>query len=177
MNAGDPEDYLLLGKVLRPHGLGGMLRIWSYARSGNSFHECGVVYLKNPDGAFREYTVQSAKPQRKALLLKLEGLDSVEEAEALRDSGVYARKDTLEKEEDEFFWYELIGLDVFLKNGHRIGTLSRILETGSHDIYVIQEENAERLIPAVHEIVEAVDLKNNRMIVKDTEGLLDLNEV
>jgi 16S rRNA processing protein RimM len=177
LNAGDSEDYLLIGKVLRPHGLGGMLRIGSYARSGNSFRECGVVYLEMPDGALREYTVQSAKPQRKALLLKLQGLNSVEEAEALRDCGVYARKDTLEREEDEYFWYELIGLEVYLKNGSRIGTLSRILETGSHDIYVIQEENTERFIPAVHEIVEAIDLKNNRMIVNDMEGLLDLNEV
>ena len=88
------------------------------------------------------------------------------------------RRDALRREqEDEFFWYELIGLSVYLRSGEYIGTIEEVLPTGSHDIYMAREGKKEILIPAVHEVVEEIDIDNRKMIISEVKGLLDLNEV
>jgi 16S rRNA processing protein RimM len=110
--------------------------------------------------------------------MKIRNLDSLQEAEKYRGAEVLIRKDfVLEKDEDEYFWHELIGLRVYLNTGRYIGTISQILQTGSNDIYVVQEGNTEVLIPAIHDVVEEIDLSNRKMIIREMEGLLDLHEV
>ena len=168
---------LLLGRVVKPHGLDGVLRIRSYAEDGDSFLEAGSVFLKTADRT-REYPVVSVRPHKKGFLLELDGLDSIEAAEAVRDADIYVRRKTLKHEqEDEFFWFELIGLEVYLASGERIGTLANVLPTGAHDVYVVKRGNREVLIPGTREVVEEIDLERKRMTVAPMEGLLDLNEV
>ena len=112
--------------------------------------------------------------------MKLKGLNSFDEAERYRGAEILIRKDILSRQDgDEYFWYELIGVRVYLDTGRYIGTIRHILPTGGHDIYVIGGEGGgeEFLIPAIHEVVKAIDLKERRMIIRLLEGLLDLNEV
>jgi 16S rRNA processing protein RimM len=110
--------------------------------------------------------------------MKLEGLNTLEEAEEYREASILIKRDSLSREGDgEYFWHELIGLEVYLSGGEYVGTIRHILPTGSNDIYVVQEGKKEVLIPAVHDVVKEVDLINNRMIISEVEGLLDLNEV
>jgi 16S rRNA processing protein RimM len=81
------------------------------------------------------------------------------------------------KSRDEYFWHELIGLEVYLSRGEYVGKIKNILPTGSNDIYVVQEGNKEVLIPATYDVIQEIDLTEKRMIISDVEGLLDLNEV
>jgi 16S rRNA processing protein RimM len=178
LSKGPPEHLLLVGKVVRPHGLEGRLRVRSYARSEESFLAPATVFLKSGSGETREHTVLSVNPHKTVLLMELEGVNSLEEAEGYRGAQVFIRKDALiPLEEEEFFWHELIGLKVFLDTGQYLGTLRHILPTGGNDIYVVQEGEKEILIPAIHEVVSEIDLNNKRMIISEMEGLLDLNEV
>lgn len=172
------ENLLLVGKVIRPHGLEGLLRIWSYAQSGGSFLNAGTVFLKSDRQGIREYKALSIKPHKNLFLMELEGLSSLEEAERYRGAEIFIRKDSLIRgSKDEYFWFELIGLDVYLNSGRYIGTLKDILTTGSNDIYVVGKGETEFLIPATHEVVEEIDLRHKKMIISEMEGLLDLNEV
>lgn len=178
MGKGSPENLLLVGKVIRPHGLEGRLRIISYARSAESFPQPGMVFLKLNSGGTREHTALSVSPHKNILLMTLEGVDSLERAEEYRGAEIFVKKSASDPgEEEEFFWHELIGLRVFLNTGQYVGTLRHILATGGNDIYVVQEGEKEVLIPAIHEVVEKVDLNTGKMIISDMEGLLDLNEV
>ena len=77
----------------------------------------------------------------------------------------------------EYFWFELIGLEVFLDTGRYLGVVKDILTTGSNDIYVVRDDESEILIPAINEVVDKIDLVNKKMIICEIEGLLDLNEV
>lgn len=173
-----PENLLLLGKVLRPHGLDGLMRIQSYAQSVESFLHARDVLLEVIPMKFQEFKVISIRPHKNIFLLKLEGLDSIDAAEKFRGADIHIRKDSLDrKSEDEFFWFELIGLKVFLSNGLCIGIIRDILVTGSNDIYVIKDGDKELLIPALQEVVLEIDLENNKMIIAEFEGLLDLNAV
>jgi 16S rRNA processing protein RimM len=167
-----------MGEVIRPHGIEGALRIKSYAHSEESFLHAGAVFLRSTSGETREYALSSVRPHKNILMMKLEGLNTLEEAEKYRGATILMRKDILlRKGDDEYFWHELIGLEVYLSGGDYIGTLKHILPTGSNDIYVVREGKREVLIPAIHNVVKEIDLINHKIIISEVEGLLDLNEV
>jgi 16S rRNA processing protein RimM len=178
LKKGSPENLLLAGEVVRPHGLDGRLKIRSYAQSEKSFLQSGVIFLKPRSGGTRAFTVSSVKPHKNNVLLTLKGLDSLEEAEEYRGAAVFIRRDSLVQEEtDEYFWFDLIGLEVYLDTGKYIGTIHHILPTGSNDVYVVREGETEVLVPAIHEVVKEIDLDARKMMITEMEGLLDLNEV
>ncbi|MEE9421333.1 MAG: ribosome maturation factor RimM, partial [Desulfatiglandaceae bacterium] len=107
-----PGSLLLVGKVMRPHGLEGVLRISSYADSERSFLDSGSVFLRSVSGEIREYPVKAVRPHKKNFLMELEGLTSIDQAEEYRGAEILIRRDTLVREEDEYFWFELLGLKV-----------------------------------------------------------------
>jgi 16S rRNA processing protein RimM len=172
------EDLLLVGTVIRPQGLKGLLRVRSYAGSVESFIDAGTVFLRSDEGELCEYKVSSIKAHKGVFLMKLDGLNSLEDAERHHGADILIIKALLRREnEDEYFWFELIGLNVYLTSGRYIGTLKDIIATGSNDIYVVKEGETEYLIPAIHEVVKEIDLKKKKIIISEMEGLLELNEV
>jgi len=166
-----------VGKVIRPHGLRGLLRVRSFARSEDSFLDAGTVFLGSVSGEVHEYTVSSVKPHKNILLMELEGLNSSDEAEGYRGADILIRQEAIAGEDDTYFWHELLGLKVYLDTGEYLGGIFRIIPTGSNDIYVVKEGSKEFCIPAIHEVVKEIDLENGTMIISPMEGLLDLNEV
>lgn len=171
-------DLLLVGKVIRPHGLEGTLRIWSFALSEETFLQARTVFFRNASGNLEEFTVISVKPYRRILLMNVNGISSVDEAERFRGAEIMIDKETLKcEEEGEYFWYELLGLKVYLDTGEYLGKLFRIIPAPGNDFYVVMKEKKEILIPATWEVVREVDLQSGRMIVSPPEGLLELNEV
>lgn len=178
MESDFPENWLLAGKVIRPHGLRGLLRIRAYDVSKETFLNSGTVLLGFGSEELFEYKVVSVEPYKKFFLIKLEGLDSIEEAEKLRNAAILVKKDSLnDKGDDEYYWHELFGLSVYLETGEFLGKIEHILPTGSNDIYVVrQESRKELLIPAIRDVVREIDLDNRKMIISEMEGLFDLNE-
>jgi 16S rRNA processing protein RimM len=177
LEKGYSEDLLLIGKVVRPHGLKGWVRIESYAESGETFLKAGKVFLERPSGETVEHQVIAITPSKRFFVLKLEGVDSLEHVETYRGRNVYIQKDRLHRQSGEYFWFELIGLPVYLDTGRRVGIIRQIVPAPGHDIYVVQEGEKEILIPAVHDVIKEVDLKNEKVVVTGMEDLFDLNEV
>ncbi len=174
------SDHSLLpvGKVLRPHGLRGQLKISAYARSDATFLNARSIFLRPGTGKPVEFAIRSARPFKSGYILELEELSSLTDAEKYRAADILVRKDALPlKEEDEYFWHELLGLEVFLENGEYLGPISDIIATGSNDIYVIKKGKSEVLIPATHEIIKNIDLELGKMMIHPIEGLLDLHEI
>ena len=172
-----PESLLLIGRVIGPHGVRGLLKIESYARSEDSLLTAGKIFLRRNDGEVSEQEILSAVPHRGGVLIRLDGLDSRDQAESYGGAEILIPKAGLTREEDEYFWHELIGLRVYLETGRYLGTVEDILETAANDIYVVREEREEFLIPAIHDVVKTIDLEKGKMIISEMEGLLDLNEV
>ena len=171
----DLTDLVLIGHVIRPHGLTGLLRIVSYAQSKETFLKTGSVLLNIGQNEFHEKQVVSIRSHRSAYLLRLSGLNSVDQAEVFRGAEILIKKDSLsKKDEDEFFWYELVGLDVYLTTGQYLGVLKEIFPTGSNDVYVVENQGREFLIPAIHQIVKEINIPQKRMVISPVAGLLDL---
>jgi 16S rRNA processing protein RimM len=168
---------LLVGKVIKPHGLEGVLRILSYAYSETSFLDSGSVFLRTVSGEILEYAVKSVRPYKKQFLMELEGLTSTDQAEAYRGAEILIWRHTLVRGEDEFFWFELLGIKVYMDTGEYLGVISQIIPTGSNDIYVVTKGTQEILVPATHEVVHEIDLESGRMTVSEMEGLFGLNAV
>ncbi len=172
-----PTELIPVGRVLRPHGLKGLLRVHSDAGADLPFEAGRTVYLRVGKKAPECFKVVSIKPQKGMSLLRLDGITSPEQAEPYRSADVLVDRGDLRRDGDEHFWYELIGLEVHLDTGEAIGTISRIIPTGANDIYVVGRGKREILVPAVTEVVKAIDLESGKMIISPMEGLLDLNEV
>jgi 16S rRNA processing protein RimM len=172
-----PEALLLIGRVTGPHGVRGFLKIESHAQSGKSLLAAGKIFLRQKSGELSEREILSAIPRKGGALIRLEGVDSRDQAEAQRGAEILILKASLSREEDEYFWHELIGLRVYLETGRYLGTVKEIMETAANDIYVVREGRKEFLVPAIHDVVKAIDLAGGKMILFEVEGLLDLNEV
>ncbi|MCD4717017.1 MAG: ribosome maturation factor RimM [Desulfobacterales bacterium] len=168
---------LIVGKVIRPHGKRGLLRIASYAGPEASFLDAGSVFLRPVSGEIHEVRVTSVNAHKNTFLMRLKDLRSKDEAEAYKGADILINKDTLVREEDECFWYELLGLKVYLDTGDYLGRVSHIISARSNDVYVVREGEKEIFIPATHEVVKEIDLENEKMVISAMEGLLDLNEV
>jgi 16S rRNA processing protein RimM len=167
-----------VGKVIRPHGLKGLLRVHSDAQSQQSFEVAERIYLRKENGETRSFKLVSMIRHRSVWLMALSGLTSFDEAESFRAADILVDKEALgAKEEDEYFWHELLGLCVYLDSGETLGVISEIIPTGANDIYVVETADGEILVPAIHQVIKEIDLENKKMVILPIEGMLELNAV
>jgi 16S rRNA processing protein RimM len=105
-------------------------------------------------------------------VLKLQGVDERAEAEKLRDLLIQVPVDeAVPLDEDQYYQYQIVGLEVWTQEGEYLGRVAEVLETGSNDVYVVRDGGQETLIPALSDVVLDVDLKENRMEVQLMKGL------
>jgi 16S rRNA processing protein RimM len=120
-------------------------------------------------------TLRSARVHNEGMLLGFAGIDTPEEAGRHRNQVLYTSSKTLpELAEGEYFFHQLIGLNVVDEDGHILGVLNEILETGANDVYVVTEaEGGEILLPAIPDVILVVDLDAKTMKVHLLPGLVD----
>ncbi len=172
------ETLLLVGKVVKPHGVKGLLTVWSYARTIESFLYSDTVFFKLEHQEPLRYRVLDVSPHKNRFLMKVEGVESFEDADRLRGSDILVDKKFLvKKSDDEYFWFELINIKVYLDSGRYLGIIKEIIPTGSNDVFVVRQNDSEFLIPAIHDVIEKIDLNKGEMIIRAIDGLLELNEV
>lgn len=165
---------VLIGKIQGTHGIKGQLRVIPYAGDASSISKLEHVLVKAPNGAMESFPVLSAKGHGRKVILGLKPFDNINQVLHLVGRELYAERTELpELESDEYYWTDLIGLQVVTDAGEALGELVEIIETGSNDVYVVQREGREVLIPALEDVIVSVDLGNNLMTVVLPEGLLE----
>ena len=167
------EDLILIGKVIKPHGVKGELRIEYFNPEEPSFFSnYREILLRDERGVLRPFRLLKVRPHKRFLLVKLEGLRSREEASRWKGGEVLVRRDELPPlGEDEYYWQDILGMEVFSKEGKYLGEVKEILRTGSNDVYVVRKDRKEMLLPALKEVILEVDCKEGRMVVNLIEGL------
>lgn len=169
------KKQVLIGKIQGPHGIKGQLRVVPFAGDASSISQLKSVLVKAPSGAMEPFPVASAKAHGKRVILTLKPFDNINQVLHLVGREIWADRAALpELPSDEFYWSDLLGLEVETEEGEALGELVDIIETGSNDVYVVKKDGRELLIPALEDVVLAVDLNQNRMTVSLPEGLLDL---
>ena len=107
--------------------------------------------------------------------LRVRGVDSATAAQALRDEYVYVRAADAQPPPDGcHYWHRVIGLEVVTTEGHRLGEVEEILQTGANDVYVVRTpDGGEVLVPAIDEIITAIDTSAGTITVELMPGLID----
>ena len=162
--------YLEIGKIVNTRGLKGEVKVVPWADYPEIFEEINFVYDKSEN----RYLIENVKYQKENVILKLEGIDSVECAQKLKNSILYVRKDTLpDLDSDTFFVADLIGLDVFDENDAFLGKISDVITAGGADVYIIKNDGAkDLLLPALKEVVNEINLEEGFVKVTVPDGLL-----
>lgn len=163
------KQFLETGKIVNVHGLKGEVKVYPWCDSPEFLCEFDTLYT---DRGTKEVTVQSARVQKNMVIMKLEGVDTVEQAQAMRNRVLYMDRDDVELEDGAYFIQDLIGLEVYdADTDAYYGTLVDVLETGANDVYTVRNEelHKEYLIPAIPDVVVSTDLDANRMTVRPLE--------
>lgn len=163
-----------VGKVLKPRGLKGEVKVEIITSFPAHFESLHTVYFQNKKG-WHPLTVSKVSFKKNAVYLIFKEVASLEEAEKLRGSYLYIPKDDLiELEEDEFYVHDLIGMRVVDEAGHDLGEIVNVESYAGNDVYVIENlHGRQQLIPAIKDVVLKVDRRLKRMTIHVIDGLLD----
>lgn len=175
-----PEnEYIRIARIAGAHSLKGSLKIYLVTAIPERFEPGNTVYLKIKE-VFKKFTVSEFKPQKERIyLLQLEGIDDRNSAELLKGvdifiDGVSAEKFREELEDDAFFYYDIIGCMV-LYNGENFGRVKDIMEAGSGEILIIEDQKGNNhMVPFVESMVNTDRIKDKIIEISPVEGLLDI---
>ncbi|HEX2905618.1 MAG TPA: ribosome maturation factor RimM [Phototrophicaceae bacterium] len=168
--------YLLIGEILRPHGIAGELRTRILTAYPERLAELKTIYLgSNAEASdIKPYSLQGVRFHQGYALLKLKGVNDRSQAEIFRQLFVMvAIDDAVPLEAGEVYLYQLIGMQVQTEAGDILGEITEVLETGANDVYIVASpQYGEVLIPATAETILETNAENRRVTVRLPEGLL-----
>ena len=161
-----------IGQIVNTFGIKGEVKVNPFTDDITRFDELKTVYVKIK-GKSELYKIENVKYHKNMVLLKLEGINNPEEAEMLRNAFLEVdREDAVPLEEGQYFIADLLGLEVFLDTGGKLGILDDIFNNGSTDIYVVKNELGKQiLLPGIDEVIKEVKL-DDRIIVHLIPGLI-----
>lgn len=167
------DELVAIARIVRSRGLRGELVAEVLTDFPERFKGLETVTAVLPSGARRELKVEKAWFQNERIVLKFDGIDSIEAAEVLRDSDIcVSESDAVELEDGEFFDWQLEGCEAVTVEGETLGTVKELMRTGGTEILVI-EGGRGYLVPFAESICIEVDLENKRIVVDPPEGLLE----
>jgi 16S rRNA processing protein RimM len=175
----EDERLLTIGKISKPHGVKGEVKIQLLTREPEIFDELEVIYItKTPEPEnLKEAVIESSRFYKGTAILKLDIFNTPEEVDKYR--GYYIQAEELELpplEEDEYYFADILGTSVYVTTGEYIGDISFIIESGETDIYEIThpETGKVNMVPARKEFIKSLDVENKKMIVEPIEGLIEV---
>ena len=167
------QEYLEVGQIVNTNGLKGLLKINPFTDDITRFERLKTILVDHKKELL-EFEIESVRYQKKQVLLKLKGIDTIEEAEKYREDYLKINRNKEEKlPEDTYYIVDLIGLDIYTEDGELLGKLDDIFSTGSNDVYVVKNsEGKQILLPAISDVIKNIDLEQKKIVVNLIEGLL-----
>lgn len=170
---GDKQEKILIGQIVRPHGIRGEVKMVSKMTWPEAFQLKGDLFLEG-NGLDTVVSIEGGRWSSDHAILRLKGFTTRNEAEALRSCLVLADADQLpELPVEDFYETELIGLQVRTVSGKTVGSLKEVLHMPAQDIFEVLTPSGSVLIPAVDSFIKKIDLDNREMIIEPIEGLLE----
>ena len=167
-------EFLRIGVVTSPHGVRGEVRVYPTTDEISRFSEVGTLLLEK-EGVRSLRTMESVKQLKGMVALKLSGIDSVEEAEKIRNADLLIRRDQSSPlKEGQYFIGDLLDLLAVREDGTEVGTVEDVLKTGANSVLVIKKKDGkELLLPVIPDCVLSVDSDEGIMTIHVLPGLED----
>ena len=163
--------HLVVGRVLKPFGVRGELKVEILSDFPERFASLRQVFI---GGDAKLFSVEHTRRHGNAVLVKLAGIETPEDAAHLREQLVsVALEDAVALPENRVYLYQLIGLRVKTIEGELLGEISDVLDTRANDVYIVSNGTREILLPAIPDVVKEINLERGEMIVELIDGLVD----
>ena len=168
------KRFLEIGKIVSVHGLKGDVKVEPWCNEPEFI--CGFNKLYSKD-VKKEYEIERCRIQKNMAVMKIKGIDSVEEGQAVRNKILFMDRNDVELEEGYYFFQDLIGLEYIDSDNQKIyGKIAEVLITGANDVYHIKNDDGKSYyIPAIPDVIDKVDLTEEKMYIMPLEGLFDEN--
>ena len=165
-------EYFEIGQISNTHGLKGELKVRPFTESKKRFEELSSI-LVDFKGELKKYDIEKIRYQNDIVLLKLKGIDDIDEALKLKGNYIKIPRDDAKKTEKyDFFIAYLIGCMVYQND--LIGVVDDVFTAGASDVYVIKRKGKkDLLIPAIESVIKNIDIENKRIDVEIPRGLDD----
>lgn len=155
------REVLKVGKIVNTHGLKGEVKVIPMTDDPKRYKELEYVLINGV-----ERKIEGCKFQKDRVIVKIEGIDNIDEAERYKNKFMEInREQAVELEEDCYFIADLIGCTVFDTEGKKLGEIYDVLQTKNNDVYWIREPK-ELLIPVLLKIVTDIDVENKKIIIR-----------
>ncbi len=168
------QTLISIGKIVKPVGLNGKVKANLFSKGSRSLENADAVYLRKIKGDEKKYEVENISLKHAYVTLKLKGIESSEKAKKIVGFELLLDSKTLTTlGNNEFYHYELLGLDVYTVNGKYLGKLEKIFSTGSNDVFVVKKGKKELLIPFTEQVVEKIDIGKKSIRVRPLDGMIE----
>jgi 16S rRNA processing protein RimM len=164
-------EYITVAQILAPWGTEGKLRVEVVTDFPHRLAPHSTVYVDR-----KPMAITSTSWQKGQAIVKLEGIDSADDAKRLRGKALEIHRRQLETlPEGQYYHFQLIGLEVWTSQGEFLGKVTGILSGSSNDNYVVSSEKGEILVPTIEDVVKSIDLESGKITIEAIKGLLELN--
>ena len=169
------QKFLEIAKITATHGIRGEVRCQYYCDTADVLCDFDELYF---DKGAKSVRVVKAYPHKNVVVMKLEGVDSIEQAQPLIGKILYLDRDDAELDEDLFFIQDIIGLTVKdADTGEVYGKITDVYQNGAADVFSIKKPNGRELMfPNISEVVLKTDIEGGEMIIRPLKGLFDDND-
>jgi 16S rRNA processing protein RimM len=164
-----------IGRITTAQGILGEVRVFPLTDFPDRFSQLKQVYI-NQDGNLVLHQVEAARSHNQYILLKLQEICSRDQAETLRNAMIQIpESELMPLPEGHYYLFQIVGLSVYAVNGDYLGKVKDVFRTGSNDVYqVVNDNRKDLLVPALREVVERIDLTEQRIIIRPLPGLLEI---
>ncbi|MFO1518448.1 MAG: ribosome maturation factor RimM [bacterium] len=167
-------EYIALGRIQAPWGLKGEVKFHLYHADSQTIFKTRQIFLK-AGFSFSEKNLLSARRHGRSVLLHLDGYSSPEQAAGLKGEEVFVPEDLLpKKKKGEYYIFELIGMEVVLPSGEKIGEVKDVVSYGASEILVVSSPaRGEIMIPLIPDFLREISPMERKIRVESVEGLTE----
>jgi 16S rRNA processing protein RimM len=170
---GSEPQFLVIGQILAPFGIRGAVKVEVMTDFPDRFRGLRTVYLGDKH-APHEVRLAEVRESGRQAILQFKGFDNPEDAAVLRGQLIFIPiEDAIPLEEGQYYVHQVVGLTVQTDTGETLGVVADVLFTGGNDVYVVEKDGHEVLIPVVEDVILNVDLPAGTMLVRLPPGLID----
>jgi 16S rRNA processing protein RimM len=165
------ENLIEAGKIVSVFGIKGEVKVQPWCDSPEFLCEFDRLYYKSGT----EVEIERSRPQKNIVVMKIKGVDTVEDAQKIRNRVLYLDREDVELDEGCYFIRDLIGLKVADSDSGRVyGTITDVSETGANDVYHIKGEDGKMYyIPAIPSVIDRTDIEGGVMEITPLDGLFE----
>lgn len=165
------KQYLETGKIVGTHGVKGMLRVQPWCDSGEFL--CKFKKLYTDENGLNSLDITKSSVHGNIVLLSVKGIETIEQAEKLRNKIIYLNRKDAKLPEGRYFIEDLIGCTVYNTDNEILGELSDVSVTGANDVWHITKDDKEYLVPAIPQVIISVKPEIKNIIINPMKGIFD----